>query len=292
MKATNVKIVQRSGFTAAAPLTAKQKAEIEEKIANFSGLLKLYMGACNNAAYLVMGNAFDNIRKTKMWRTKFHKGKGKFKQAIKAWHDYEYQLLHADYNRMFHLADYSNEVRKKYGDISDQEYYDYWCTIGSFAYEYSRDELNSLRYKYKKVLISHGVEDEADLYADAMVAQIMLNLCVEMLDVHIESGVRHIGLQKETIFLLFKDLSLARVRNLWNEALRLALPDFMKTELDKLEDRNVEMGISQLAERMADEKMLYHALNDATEDYQEVFRTEGEWKKALKQIRDTRKELL
>lgn len=292
MKKTIVKKVPRRGFSAQAQLTPEEVAGLEQRLCNYSGTLKLYMGACNNAAYLVMGNAFDNLRKTKMWRTKFHKAKGKFRAAIKAWHEYEYQLLHAKQNRMFHLADYSPETRKKYGDISDQEYYDYWCTIGAFAWEYSKDELNSLRWKYKKVLDAHGVQDESELYADAMVAQIMLNLCAEMLEVHLNNGVKFVGISRPALEFFFKDFSLHKVRCLWNEALLLAQPEFMRAELEKLEDRNVEMGITQLAERLADEKMLYHALNDATEDYQEVFRTEGEWKKALRQIRDTRKELV
>lgn len=62
-------------------------------------------------------------------------------------------------------------------------------------------------------------------------------------------------------------------------------------DFDPDNERNIQIGIRQLAERWADEKMLYHAVNDATEDWQEVFRTPGEWKKALKSIHETRKTL-
>ena len=276
--------------TVASAYAERNYANIEKRLGDFSGVLKLYMGACNNATFLVMGNAIDAMKKHPVWAVKFHKAKGKFMLAMKEWKVYEHNLLHARVNRMFHLADYSAEVRKKYGDISDQEYYDYWCSIGSFAYEYSLDMLNALKYKYRKALEAHGVEG-AEYLAEAMLCMTCLNCCLTMLDVHLEQGVEHTRIQRPILEVFFKDFSLVRVRDAWWEALKLTVPEWIDKEFDKDNERNIQIGIRQLAERWADEKMLYHAVNDATEDYQEVFRTEGEWKKALKAIKDARKGL-
>lgn len=265
-------------------------SKIEKSLGDFSGILKLYMGACNNATFLVLGNAIDAMKKHPIWKQKFHKAKGKYLQAMKEWKRYEYQLLHAKQNRMFHLADYTEEVRKKYGDITDQEYYDYWCTIGSFAYEHSLDMLNSLKYKYKKALDTKGIEG-SEYLAEAMLCMICLNCCLTMLNIHLEKASEDLNIMRPILDVFFGDLSLARVSDTWYQALKLTIPELIDTEFDPDNERNIQIGIRQLAERWADEKMLYHAVNDATEDYQEVFRTEGEWKKALKLIHSARKSL-
>lgn len=265
-------------------------AKVEKRLGDFSGVLKLYIGACNNATFLVMMNALDAMKKHPIWRQRFHKAKGMFMKALKEWKAYEYQLLHAKDNRMFHLADYAPEVRKKYGDISDQEYYDYWCSIGSFAYDYSKDMLNSLKYKYQKALDASKVEG-AEYLAEAMLAMTCLNCCETMLEVHLENGVEHVGIQRPILDRFFGDFSLKKVRDVWYQALKLTIPQLIDKDFDPDNERNIQIGIRQLAERWADEKMLYHAINDATEDYQEVFRTEGEWKKALRIIHEARKTL-
>ena len=38
---------------------------------------------------------------------------------------------------MFHLDDLEPSVRRKYGDITDREYYDFWASTGSQAYQQS-----------------------------------------------------------------------------------------------------------------------------------------------------------
>lgn len=144
-------------------------------------------------------------------------------QALKEWKRYEYQLLHAKQNRMFHLADYPPEVRKKYGDnCTDQQYYDYWCTIGSFAYDYSRDMLNSLKYKYKKGLDSKNVEG-SEYLAEAMLCMTCLNCCETMLAVHLDNGVEHTGIQLPILQYFFGDFSLKKVRDTWFQALKLTI---------------------------------------------------------------------
>lgn len=269
---------------------AIDKTEVVKLLGQFSGVLKLYIGACNNATYIVLGNAYDAMRKHPVFKQKFHKARGKFNQAIKEWKSYEHHLIYDERNRMFHLADFPPETRKKYGNISDQEYYDYWCSVGSFAYDFSIDMLNSLKHKYRKALDENNVEG-AEYLSEALLCLTCLNVCDTMLDVHLDRGVEYVGVPKAVLEDCFGGFSLKRVRDCWYQGLKLTIPDFIDTDLGEQTDRNIEIGIRQLAERWADEKMLYHAVNDATEDWQEVFRTPGEWKKALKSIHETRKTL-
>jgi hypothetical protein len=45
---------------------------------------------------------------------------------------------------MFHLDDLEPSVRRKYGDITDREYYDFWASTGSQAYQQSKPLITSL----------------------------------------------------------------------------------------------------------------------------------------------------
>ena len=112
------------------------EAEAQKAIGNAAAVVKLVCGVGNNAAWLVMLDAYDHARKCKRYG---FRQKQTFKQAIKEFHDYERGLKYATQNRMFHLADMNDETRRKYGDITDAEYYEFWKGIGGPAYQKGDD---------------------------------------------------------------------------------------------------------------------------------------------------------
>lgn len=63
----------------------------------------------------------------------------------------------------------------------------------------------------------------------------------------------------------------------------LIVPNF---PLDEVEDKNLRMSVEQLYEIIADIPEMYEGIGKSTEDYQEVFRTKGEWKKAMREIEE------
>ena len=83
-------------------MTEEQYNELARKMASAAGVVKLICGVANNAAWLVVLDAYDQARRCQRYR---HEVKRAFKMAIEAWHDYERRLVHATENRMFHMAD-------------------------------------------------------------------------------------------------------------------------------------------------------------------------------------------
>ena len=120
--------------------------ETAARIGNAAAVVKLICGVANNAAWLTILDAHDHARRCPNYRQGV---KHKFKMAIQALRDYERDLLHSEENRMFHIADMSERVRKKYGDITDREFYDFWAGTGAAAYDKTRPLLTSLQNKYK-----------------------------------------------------------------------------------------------------------------------------------------------
>ncbi len=58
--------------------------------------------------------------------------------------------------------------------------------------------------------------------------------------------------------------------------------------LDPVEDKNIEMGIVQLAETWVNPGYIYDSISDTLPEYEEIFRTKGEMKKALRNIEEVR----
>ena len=102
-----------------------------------------------------------------------------FKRAINDFYSYERNLLTTQTNRMFHVADMSDDVRRKYGNISNEEYYEFWKGVGVVAYHKTKPLITSLVNKYRLSLLEHGVKD-AEHVAWVMTAQAALALAGAM----------------------------------------------------------------------------------------------------------------
>ena len=103
--------------------------EIVKAVSNAAAIFKLVCGVGNNAAWLVMMEGYDHARRCKAFRRSLKGGHmvgWYFKKAVNDFKDYERQLLTTGKNRMFHVADMTEDVRRKYGDISDAQYYEFW----------------------------------------------------------------------------------------------------------------------------------------------------------------------
>ena len=112
-----------------------------------AAVVKLVCGVGNNAAWVVMMEGYDHAKRCKGIRRGVKGGHlvgWYFKRAINDFNDYERHLLRAQENRMFHLADMSEDVRRKYGDISDDEYYEFWKGVGAVAYGKTKPMVTSL----------------------------------------------------------------------------------------------------------------------------------------------------
>lgn len=280
-----------------------QYNETVRRMASAACVVKLICGVANNAAWLVVLHALTEINGNKIdpkdpdgnrhlpphprYR---HEVKRAFKAAIKAWHDYERRLVHATENRMFHMADMDEKTRKTYGNITDQQYYDFWASVGGPAYEKTLPLITCLWNKHRLSLLNHQVKD-ADKVAWIITAQAALELAEQLYEKAIRECINGYGLPERMVRDVFGQFSLETVSEHWRKALMMLAPD-TEFVLEPMEKRNIEMGLTQLCEAWLDPSLLYNSAMESVEDYDEIFRTRGYQKKALREIAELRNETM
>jgi hypothetical protein len=257
------------------PLT---EPELSAAMCQAAGYVKLVCGVGNNAAHMAMLECYDHA---KLCRNYKHEVKRAFKSAIDEWHTYEKHLLHEQQFRMFHVPDMPENIRRKYGDISDREYYEYWAFTGGRAYERTRPLLTSLQNKYRKSLVRHDYKD-ADHVAWVMVGMSCLELACSMQQRVILDCPEYFSIPKRIAQMAFGCFSLVTVRDKWNRAL-LLLTGGREHPLDTAEERDITLGIEQLTDAWVDSSLHFQSAIDTAEEYGEVFRTKGMQKMVIRQ---------
>lgn len=253
--------------------------ELQRRMAAAAGLIKFICGVANNAAWLVALEALDHARRCRDYRGNV---KHRFNQSVTAYHDYERNLIHNKNNRMFCVADMTPDIRKKYGNITDREYYDFWTATGAQAYTKTKPMITSLWNKYRLSLQSHGVKESEHL-AWVMTATAALELAVNLYKRAIKDIVESYKLPRHLVEYVFSQFSLEPVRKRWNDAM-LSLSPHVDYTISGMEERNIVHGLEQLQEAWTDTSVLYDSASETVAEYDEVFRTPGEQKKVMREI--------
>ena len=265
------------------PLTQEQLDKIAHDLANAASMVKLVTGTAGNAAILVMMHAMDQVRKHPRYK---HGVKHAFKQAQETRQHYERQLLHAEYNRFFRVADMTEGSRKTYGkDFTDQQYFEFWQSMGGPIYTKSWPFLTSLWNKYRLSLLNHGIQ-HPDIVAWPMVAMSCLQLAQKMYQRTIEEIIDIYQLPRRLVVNVFRDFDLGNIIKAWYKAVDTL--DSTHYQLEETEDKNIAVGLEQLVDCWKDPDTLYDTVMKVIPDYDEIFRTKGEMKKALRNIADVR----
>lgn len=252
-------------------------------LANIASSVKLVTGVANNAALLIMLDAHDQVKQHPRYR---HEVKRAYKQAIEAWHDYEAQLLHARQNRFFHVDDMTPATRKIYGaNCTDADYFEFWRSIGGPVYNNTRPLVTSLVHKYRLSMEKHGVK-HAQLLAWCHTAMVAMHIAHRAYHAVIEDAIANSPCPRWLVESIFKDFDLAPVCKAWDKAVQMT--DDTHYVLDKSEARNIELGMLSLAEAWADPDAMYNSTIEVTPAFEEIFRTKGEMKKALRNLADVR----
>ena len=258
--------------------------ETVEAMRSAAAVIKLICGVANNAAWLVALDGYDHARKCKNYR---HQVKRLFSQAVDSYHEYERRLLYAEENRMFRLSDMSPEVRSKYGDITDREYYDFWAGMGAPAYNKTRPLLTSLWNKYRLSLLREGVQD-AEHVAWVMVGMAAIELAVKMYGRAIDECEQS-GIHRKILDKVFGQFSLAKTCELWKRALYALCPGTRDIEPSELDKRNITLGLEQLCDAWISPDLLYNSTMEAVADYAEIFRSKKEQKNAMISISEAKR---
>lgn len=261
--------------------------ELTQKMGKAANVVKLICGVANNAAALIMLDANDKMKEHPNYRQRV---KMLYKHALDKRKELERNLLYTRMNRFFHLEDMTDETRKIYGKISDAEYFEFWQGMGGRAYTDTRPMVTSLWNKYRLSLIKHNIK-YPEIFAWSMVAMAALELACKMYESSVRSVANDHKLPVDALNQVFGGFNLRPVADLWRKALEATDPKTNDYELDEMESRNIQFGLIQLEEAWSDPNGIFDMAAGATEDFEEVFRTKGEWKKALRTIKESKQRL-
>lgn len=267
--------------------------ELEHAMAAAASVVKLICGVGNNAAWLVVLEAYDHAKQHRRFNQSIKGGKRVgwyFRRVMKLYHEYEHRLVDGKTNRMFHLADMDEQTRRKYGDgMTDREYYDFWAAIGGPAYTKTHPLVTSLWNKYRLSLQKHDVVD-ADKVAWVMTAQAALELAGSMYDMAIDECEKGYGIPRSLLQYVFGQFSMKEIAREWYRAMMVLAPETDPIKPSELDEKNIDMGIRQLMDAWMDHDTLYASTADTVANYDEVFRTAGFQKKVLREIAEVREE--
>lgn len=258
--------------------------ELNLRMGRAASVVKLICGVANNATALIMLDAHDKMKQHPNYR---HRVKYLYHKAINKQREQERTLLHARTNRFFHLGDMTDETRKIYGNISDAEYFEFWQGLGARAYTDTRPMVTSLWNKYRLSLCHHGIL-HADTLAWSMTAMAALELACKMYESVVRTVAKDNDLPHAAINMVFSGFYIRPVADLWRKAMEESEPKANGYELDEIEQRNIQLGLRQLEEAWSNTHHIFDMASGATEDFAEVFRTKGEWKKALRMIKESK----
>lgn len=275
MKKTNINVANPRQYT---------REQLESILAHLAGVVKQIIGVPNNMAQVAMMNARDQLKKHPRYRQQVKKA---FNDAFAAFDKYERVLLNPTGARYFHMDDMPEVIRKKYGNITDREYYEFWQNVGWSVYSQHRDFVTCLDNKFKLSLQSHGVP-HAELLCQALTAEQILHIASVRYEELIKEIQKDTALPPKFLNIFFKCFDLTPVWNKWEKAMEMLVGNFPLTET---ESKNIENGISQLYDIIRTVENTIDGIRKSTDDYSEIFRTKGELKKVQKEIADYRVDL-
>lgn len=254
--------------------------ELNNRVSKASSVFKTMTGIGNNSAWAACLEALDHIRQHPRYK---HRVKQAYKTVLAEFSSYERNLLFARYNRLFCIKDMTEDTRKRYGNISDREYYDYWAAGGATIYANKRKWFTNLWNKYRLYLIAHNIE-HPDIVAWALAAGMALKLAIDIYEQCVIEMSNELKINKIIFEKAFGRLYIASISKAWDDATLLLEPRIQDPQYSELEQKNIQHGINQLQDEWTSMRNVSKAISDTTEAFDEIFRTKGEQKKALKKL--------
>lgn len=245
----------------------KCRAEIERSLILSSGMVKMVMGVVNNAAEIVMVDAFERVKSHKNFRraAKYH-----FNLALKARDEYEQKLKHSRV-RFFDTSDMHDSCRKIFSErFSNDDYFEYWQGFGALAYSRLKPMVEDLRQAYQRVLERYCVAD-AEVTSHVMAAYAVLLLSVQAFNETMRS--LKVCVSMSTRSYVFSPFSMGKVANCWMHALEEFNRDALLC-LDADEDEEIASKIRAL-HVIVDPSFVFDSIKHTIGDFNEVFRNNG-----------------
>lgn len=232
----------------------------QEAASQASSLVKLIDGVVNNAAWAACLDAYECIEPLKRFNQQVKGGDTAgygYQRCFKALKQYQRNLIYASDNRFFHVADMTGDTRNFYAkDMTDEQYYDFWASFGFKAYQDNRPFLtclvNKLYLVYKKGNVKH-----AEAAAWSMGAFMSLNVATECHADAVKAVARQWGGRLSEWQRLFKAFDLSPVEKLWGDAHRDFFPELATLEFDD-DDIFRTPGYAKKAIKELSDSALFH----------------------------------
>ena len=278
--------------------------ELEQLVAQCSGFVKMMAGVANNAAILIARDCYNkiaDIRDRETYATRPYSPHPRYRQRVKQlfkaaiideYRRYRRELLHprVDGIRFFCLSDMPASARRKYGALTDEEYFEFWEGTGVLAYQRSQPLIGSLWNKFRLSMQGYGVA-RPELVAWGLVGATVLELSTVVWTRAMKSvyeaceGV----LTMKQVQYIYAPFSLWRLSKAWQRALMLMTPEVSEYDLNDGDERNVALGVEQLEELWVSPDLPFDATIAAVEDFSDdIFASKGHSKKAIRQLTEMR----
>lgn len=270
-------------------ITKEQWDEINHAIAR----IKLMVGIGNNAAWAACLDAYDTIKRHPRFNTLCKGGvtpKEDFERAFKEFKRYERNLKYTSVHNNFKVSQLTPEARKRYGDITNEQMYDLWTATGSGVYQNNYAFFTSLVNKQRLACINHDVP-APDVISWAFAASNVLYIAVEtweqMIPIIAKESPKLVGTYGECYIIkfykeYFKDFCLKNAYKAWNRAVE-DLFNSKDIVLTEMEEKNILQGCNQIAEKWFNPSNIQQSRIKSIQDYSEMWRTEGEMKKLIRE---------
>ena len=255
------------------------------------GFVKEMMGICNNAAWLISLDAYDELKKLHNWKSKVKGGRTVaegFKRVFDEYHRYERALIYDTKYGLFDVNNFTEDARRKYGEhVTNRDCYDYWASTGATTYARMRPLVTSLQNKFRLSLEHAGINKETDIKAWGLTAYNCINMAVSIYGETVRVASDMLRINPSKLSIAFGMFSLQNVMKLWGDACEDAFPDASFAKFSELDKKNVYIGLTQIGESWSEGKQIFGDMKRATiETGEDVFRTKGFMLKEAEKIQE------
>lgn len=260
----------------------KTVRDVEHAVALASGVVKIVVGVANGVAMISVGNSLDRVKKSRYFR---HRIKSAWREVEKVRMQYRSALIYppAGEMRFFHVDDMPENTRRRYGNISDADYFEFWECTGEQCYAENEAFISSLANKYRKSFLSHGVPD-AELKGHLASTAALLNISITAFKWSVKDVAAAYGLPEKWLYDIYKPFCLQPVFDKWTNALDLTSPETDNYDLDEIEERDIAYGIDTLEIRIINPKKIFESIGFTAGQFGDLYATKGQMKKTQREI--------
>lgn len=244
------------------------------------GFVKEMMGICNNAAWYISLDAYDELKGLRNWKSKVKGGSTVaecFKRVFDEYHRYELGLIYDTKYGLFDIQSFPDDAKRKYGDrVTNRECYDYWASMGAITYARMRPLVTSLQNKFRLALEHLDIKKDVEIKAWGLTAYNCINVAVYIYGETVRVAAEKLRVSSSKLSVAFNMFSLQNVMKLWGDACELAFPDASFAKFSELDKKNIYVGLTQIGESWSDGKQIFGDMKrNAIETGEDVFRTKG-----------------